>query len=273
MRSKKFVIVYAVALFLIIFLITFNSICAITQFDVRYETGSPLMAETAEKIQDELEEKYLKKNFLFFKQSDVNDLIAKEGKGYLEVMSVEKHFPNKITVSLREKFEGFAFEQGGKYTIVAEDGTVLAYGAASGDNSGRNVEIAGFAFDERKVGEVFAVKDRQKPAYEAFCVLYEKMNQYFDGIRNNVTRIEYFVQEMSTQEDIERFVISMTEGVQIIISAPRVNIEEKTEAALNEYDLLSVLKKTYGYIRVTDLQSGGVNVAYFEKLPPEDLVS
>ena len=40
MRSKKLVVVYAVILFLIVFLITFNSVCAITQIDARFDVSS-----------------------------------------------------------------------------------------------------------------------------------------------------------------------------------------------------------------------------------------
>ena len=108
MRSKKFLIAYAVVIFLIVFLITFNCVCSITQISVTFTTGSPQMSAAATDIQKDLETKYLKKNFLFFNASDVIEVVAEKGDGYLEVTSVEKHFPNKITVTVREKCETYA---------------------------------------------------------------------------------------------------------------------------------------------------------------------
>ena len=60
--------------------------------------------------------------------AEISFRFAKKGDGYLEVESVEKHFPNKITVSLSEKYEVFAFlnETDGKYYVVGDDRTVLA---------------------------------------------------------------------------------------------------------------------------------------------------
>ena len=66
MKSKKLVIGYAIAVFLLIFIITFNSVCSITQFDVRFETGSAAAARSAETVQGRLNE-YLNKSYLFFK--------------------------------------------------------------------------------------------------------------------------------------------------------------------------------------------------------------
>ena len=67
MRAKKYVVIYAVAVFLIIFLITFNSVCAITQFDVKYNVGSAQMTQAAQRVQSTLEDRYLNKSYLFFK--------------------------------------------------------------------------------------------------------------------------------------------------------------------------------------------------------------
>ena len=67
MKSKKLVIGYAIAVFLLIFVITFNSVCAITQFDVKFETSSAGATASAKTVQERLDA-YLKKSFLFFKE-------------------------------------------------------------------------------------------------------------------------------------------------------------------------------------------------------------
>ena len=93
MRSKKFVIIYAVVIFLIVFLITFNSVCSISQFEIRFEAGSAEMQTSAENIQARLDDEYLKKNFLFFKESTITSVVAEESGGYLEVTEIESIFP------------------------------------------------------------------------------------------------------------------------------------------------------------------------------------
>src|SRR5699024_35433 len=108
MRSIKFFIGYAVAILLIVVVITINAVCSIAQFEVTV-TGSSFGEERAADIQAALDEEFGGKSYLFFRENSVYDVVAKKGDGYLEVESVEKHFPNKITVSLSEKYEVFAF--------------------------------------------------------------------------------------------------------------------------------------------------------------------
>ena len=108
MRSIKFFIGYAVAILLIVVVITINAVCSIAQFEVTV-TGSSFGEERASRIQTTLDEEFGGKSYLFFREDSVYDVVADQGGGYLEVESVEKHFPNKITVSLSEKYEVFAF--------------------------------------------------------------------------------------------------------------------------------------------------------------------
>ena len=77
MRSKKIVIVYAIILFAIIFVIAFNSICAITQMDVRFNVSSDYAKQKTIKIQNDMNE-YLKKNYLFFKTDTVEKYFENE---------------------------------------------------------------------------------------------------------------------------------------------------------------------------------------------------
>ena len=92
MRAKKYVVIYAVAIFLIIFLITFNSVCAITQFDVRYTVGSEKMTLAAERVQDTLDSRYLNKSFLFFKDSDIRQFSEIPIRAHR--LSVAPHVPS-----------------------------------------------------------------------------------------------------------------------------------------------------------------------------------
>ena len=93
MQKRIFVISSAVAVFVIVFLIAFSAVCSISQFDVVYDAGSPQMVAASERIQQQLEEKYLRKNYLFFEEENIREVVAEEGGGYLEVTGIEKNVP------------------------------------------------------------------------------------------------------------------------------------------------------------------------------------
>ena len=103
LKNKKFVIAYAVVIFFIVFLISFNAICSISQFEVEYEVSS--MGAQAKNVQDALEEKYRGQSYLCLKREDVSEVVAEQSGGYLEVTSFSKRFPNKICATVREKRE------------------------------------------------------------------------------------------------------------------------------------------------------------------------
>ena len=200
MRAKKYIIVYAVAIFLIIFLITFNSVCAITQFDVRYTVGSEKMTRAAERVQDTLDSRYLNKSFLFFKDSDIRNVVADEGNNRYTYRGITRTFPNKITVSVREKFENYAFVAQTKnadgsvsytYYAVGDDGTVLAVNQENKSDifDGRNIEIVGFAFPLRGGGRTIRRERRVRRGVRALQTMFGVISDL--GLRGNVLRIEY----------------------------------------------------------------------------------
>lgn len=276
MRAKKYVVIYAVAVFLIIFLITFNSVCAITQFDVKYNVGSADMTRAAQRVQNTLESRYLRKSYLFFKDSDIREVVADEGGGYLEITDISRTFPNKISVTVREKFENYAFVAEGQdadgnlvytYYAVGDDGTVLAVSSENKNNitERQNIEIAGFEFPAVQVGEKFAVSEGFEDAYSAlqtcFSVISEK------GLRGNILRIEYdgFFDLPDPSRWLAQFIIDCKEGVQIIIPDPQISTQEKAEKAFAEYlslDEVGDIGRMEGRIEVRTSASGEITAVY-----------
>ena len=276
MRAKKYVVIYAVAAFLIIFLITFNSVCAITQFDVKYNVGSAQMTQAAQRVQSTLEDRYLNKSYLFFKDSDIRDVVADEGGGYLEITEISRTFPNKISVTVREKFENYAFVAEGQdadgnpvytYYAVGDDGTVLAVSSENKNNiSGRNIEIAGFEFPAVQVGETFAVNAGFEDAYSALQTCFSILSS--NNLRGNILRIEYdgFFELPDPADWFARFIIDCKEGVQIIIPDPQISTREKAEKAFAAYVSLGEqfgdIGRMEGRIEVTTSESGEISAVY-----------
>lgn len=236
MRSKRFVIVYAIAIFLIIFFITLNSVCAITRFEVYYDVGSADMEKSAREMQQTLEDQYLRKSFLFFNESDAIETVARESNGYLEVTSVEKHFPNRIEMTVRERFENFAFERNGKYYVVGDDGKVIAIKDENVNNiAGSNIEIQGISFGEQKIGEVFTVSSGYESAYAALNKLFEELDAL--GYRGNITKIYY--RSLGIVNDPENnktlFYAQTVEGIGFWIVNPERDTEQKIKDVLEIY--------------------------------------
>ena len=286
MRKKTIVIIYAVAVFLIIFLITFNTVCSVSQFEVVYDAGSPKMIAKAEQVQNELEERYLRKNYLFFEEENVYSTVAEIGGGYLEVISVTKVFPNKISVSVKEKYEAYTFVSGGKYYVVGDDGTVLSVSDKNENNiEGRNIEIVGIEFNTPQVGDKFTVTESYAGVYAALRAFIDEVNER--ELRGNILRIEYGTDggATGTWTDNSWFLIDTVEGVRIQIIDPERSIvgqgdlmSKKAQLALDVYDTLKVIDpdtgeeielgpeaRMNGYIHVTDeYEYDGNSVTYID---------
>lgn len=238
MQKRIFVISSAVAVFVIVFLIAFSAVCSISQFDVVYEAGSPQMIAASERIQQQLEEKYLRKNYLFFEEENIREVVAEEGGGYLEVTGIEKTFPNKISVSVKEKYEAYTFVLNDTYYVVGDDGTVLSVSDKNENNiEGRNIEIVGVGFNVPQVGDKFTVTEQYRSAYAALQTFIGRINDR--GMRGNILRITYWQQagyDPADWQSIAYFIVETTEGVQMQIFDPVRNAAEKADLVLDIYE-------------------------------------
>ena len=248
MKSKKMVVGYAVAIFLIVFVITFNAVCSITQFDVRYYTGSSGAAASAEKIQNRLNE-YLDKSYLFFDTDNVYDIVesvCSEDDTYLRVLSVEKRFPNKISVTMEEEYESYAFSSDGVYYITDANGKLLSVKDSPESNldEGSNVEVSGFVFAEPIEDEPLVA---ERPAlFSLMLELLTDADEFLGGIRGRFSSVE-----LISRGSVDFFCFTFTEGVKIWlmnVSAEGNQTAVRFDAALKAYGGLSDAEKTYGYL-------------------------
>ena len=264
MQKRIFVISSAVAVFVIVFLIAFSAVCSISQFDVVYTISSEYddydadgnreEISKSERLQNFLEEKYLHKNYLFFEEENIYEAVAEIGGGYLEVTGIEKTFPNKISVSVKEKYEAYTFvvfdesgeidsetgEPKATYYVVGDDGTVLNIDTKNRNNVSnkiRNIEIVGVGFNVPQVGDKFTVTEQYRSAYAALQTFIGKINDR--GMRGNILRITYWQQEGYDPADwqsIAYFIVETTEGVQMQIFDPVRNAAEKADLVLDIYE-------------------------------------
>lgn len=267
MKSKKYVIGYAIAVFVLVFIIAFNSVCSITQFDVRFETGSAPAAQSAEKVQERLNG-YLNKSYLFFKTANVDDIVAEiceEDGTYLKVVSVQKKFPNKVTAVIEEEYEQYAFysEADNKYYVTDADGKVLAVKESADNNiseNAANVEITGFTYSSAAEGETLEADESVQ--FSLLMDLLSVADEKLGGAFGRFSKIEYL---KNPQGDMEYFCFSFTEGVKIWLTdimAEDSREDECFSAALDAYAGLSDAEKTYGYL-LPVVSASGVHADYY----------
>ena len=258
MRSKKLVIVYAVILFLIVFLITFNSVCAITQIDARFDVSSADAKQKAEKIQDELDG-YLRKNFLFFDTDTVKEIFERKENSHFKVLSVEKSFPNKITVNVREKYECYAFYDKTlqKYAVTDASGEVIVLkDDASNNLSGNNVAVSGFTLQNAEAGQTLSVKESEQKAFAGVKAALAYFEKTFGGVRTNIVSVLY----QAERDGISVF--STQEGVEFYFTNIQKFTEEMFAEVFELYSSLSDGEKTYGRINAAVQDNGKLNVQY-----------
>lgn len=277
MKSKKLVIGYAIAVFLLIFVITFNSVCAITQFNVKFETSSAGATASAKTVQERLDA-YLKKSFLFFKEKNVYNVVDKvceEDGTYLEVLSVKKTFPNKVTVSVAERYEKYAFSVNGEYYITDTHGEILAVKEDKVNNiGGNNIDIKGFTFAEAETGQIITADEE-----DMFSVLMTLLNTTADeklgGIRGRIASAEYISRGSGLTVKDDLFVFTFTEGIKIVLEhqnivdgeANPITIEERQKCladAIDLYNRLTDSQKTFGYI-FSYKQSDGSTACFYRE--------
>lgn len=249
MRAKKLIILYAVVLFLVVFAVTFNCVCAIARFDVKFEVSS--MTEEAQRVQARLEEAYGGKSYLFFGQEDVETIVLEEGGGYLTVESFSKTFPNVIHAQVREKLEVLSVKLGDKYYAIDEENTILAInGTAVNNVSGNNTALYGIEFAEAQVGEKLTVAAEDAAAFKAVQVGYDVMDSMLGGARSNVVAMRYSDDLADLEYGGTDLFIEMSEGVCVWIIDPLEDIESKMTRAMEAYLGLGDAQRTYGYITV-----------------------
>lgn len=120
MNTKKLSVILIAIAFTLVAL--FSCIGLLTVKEVRV-TFAVAENTDSQAIQNELD-KNIGKNLLFLTEEEVIESL--KGNHYLEVLSVDKQYPNVINVSIKERREVYLIEHGGKTYVTNEDGFVLS---------------------------------------------------------------------------------------------------------------------------------------------------
>ena len=120
MNTKKVVLILIAVAFLLITVFSLIGLFAIKKVEVDFAVSD---SRNIEEIQTVLDE-YNGSNLLFLNSKEVKESL--NGYHYLEVLSVEKKYPNVLKLSIKERREIYSFEFNEKVYLTDENGFVLS---------------------------------------------------------------------------------------------------------------------------------------------------
>ncbi len=141
MKYKKLLVLITCLLFVTVAVFCFASAFKVTDIDLHVTTVQGSSEDVKDACAKYLSQ-YENKNLTFVKKDKIErDLSSLSG--YIEVVSVKKEFPNKISVNVREKAENLVIYNGENYYSLDLDFCVLAkkQGVENNLKNGNNLLI------------------------------------------------------------------------------------------------------------------------------------
>lgn len=120
MNTKRIVLILIAVAFLLIAVFSLVGLFSVKKVEVDFSVSDD---RDIEEIQ-ELLNRYNGKNLMFLKSESVKETL--KDYHYLEVLSVDKDYPNVLKVSIKERREIYTFEHGEKVYVTDENGFVLS---------------------------------------------------------------------------------------------------------------------------------------------------
>ena len=251
MNTKRLAVILIAVAFVLIVMFSGIAIFAVKKIDVEFAVADDTDVSD---VKNELE-KYLGKNLMFLKTEDVFEALS--DFHYMQVLSVEKSFPNVLKVSVEERREIYYLEHADKVYVTTAEGFVLKVLDANefGGNTERDkitlkisqinladdkesdVELSG-----NQVGSIVEIKD------DAF------LSTVFEMAKS--VKLTDCIKELKVQKTVNGSVVAARDilittytGVKIRLFDADNNGLEKIERAFVEYDNSSTdYKKTFNYI-------------------------
>lgn len=248
--QKKAVLTTLVALLLLIAAIIagVNAVFTVTLVSVEFETCSAEGREEAERIEQELNEKYVGKSSSLLDLEEVRACV--EAHPCFRVVNAEKSYPTTVKLSVEERRETFAFASEGGYSIIDETGRYL-YVKERNENRAGGANILLEGFDLSGEGDV------RGDYFAELLKVASAFRETLPEIRANVVSVRLVRTTSDARNDFFR--IRMVEGVVIDLGNPSFKPAEKAALALKRYDSLSDEHRSFGFITVVDsAQSGEV---------------
>ncbi len=119
MNTKRLLVILIAVAFALVLIFSCITVFSVKKVDVEFSVASDTDVCAVEQTLD----KYLGKNLLFLKVSEVEDALKEHYQ--LKVLHVEKQYPNVLSVKLEERRETYYLEHGDNVYTLSEEGFVL----------------------------------------------------------------------------------------------------------------------------------------------------
>ncbi len=127
MNTKKISVILMAVAFFIVAIVSCIGVLTVKDVNVTYAVSDQTDARAIQVALD----KTIGKNLLFLSEEEVKETL--KGNHYMEVLSVDKQFPNVVKVEVKERREVYYTEYEGQTYVTDEKGFVLKQGLPSGE--------------------------------------------------------------------------------------------------------------------------------------------
>ncbi len=225
MKNKLFITVFISVVFSLIVIISTFTLFTVKNVNVDVVLYNQ-KNETVNEVNHVLS-KLEGKNISFVKKEDVKNLL--KDYTYFEVVNVEKKYPDKLLVSLKERVAKFYCEYESTYYVISSDGFVLE----SSDDVSVTESLVGINISG-KSGNLFEIA---KPS----------VGKYFNGINESE-------EKLSLSSKITKEIFSITQSVNILDCLSEIDVFNAY--TVNQVDFKT---KTSVVIQVFDVFNDGEN--------------
>ncbi len=156
MKLKKVSTILIAVVFMISVIVACIGLFSVKKVHVDFTVSA---SADIERVQNKLN-KFLGVNLLVFNEQEVS--LALKDEPYYEVLSVEKSYPNILSVSLKERVEVYYLEFQGEFFIMNEDGFVVNKVSENPQSRERiYLQLDGVEINRIAVGEYIDTNDNQ----------------------------------------------------------------------------------------------------------------
>ncbi|MBR2614340.1 MAG: FtsQ-type POTRA domain-containing protein [Clostridia bacterium] len=221
------------------------SACLVMLFSVKEVDVNFNVTEKSSEYTDSAKEdvdKYLNKNLMFLDLDEVKESLKKYT--YFDVVSINKVFPNKVEIEIKERQEGYLIKSGEDAYILDIDGFCLKQ--VSADYFSEDlIKISGIQFETVKVGEFVSTNNS-----EVFAIALDMAKAV--NLSNCIEQMTIY-----TKKDNEAVLFRIRTDVGILVRKIKDDGVKKIQEAFKEYDGMTDYQKSYAWLDVYKLDATG----------------
>ena|GEM_PF-3572434 len=146
MKNKRIIIIFCVLLFVALSAVLTSVLFTVGEIEIVCASKPEYLNENLSEasLQEGLDETYLGKNIIFLNTKGLKNQVERDFP-YVKVLNIERVFPKKVIVTVKERLEVYCFEKDGKFIYTDYECRVLRISDTKSDvyngKAGQVIEI------------------------------------------------------------------------------------------------------------------------------------